>query len=245
MKGLTAQDLVVIAELGERCHEVDRALIVLSRALPELSIEQLAEMPVGERDAQLLRVREQLFGTDLWLETFCPHCGEGQEIRTSTREQLFHDFSKPLPRRHRLESGEITVEFRLLDSRDLSVATRTRELGAARRCLVRRSIVAASRGGVPIAPEDLPENVLTELADALTEADPQAEIKLGFRCLACEKLWIALFDIVPVLWRELREQVRHLLHDIHDLASAYGWRESDILALSDSRRRFYLSRIGA
>ncbi len=245
MKGLTAQDLIAIAELGERRHEVDRALIVLSHALPELSIDQLAEMPIGERDAHLLRVREQLFGTELWLETFCPHCGEGQEIRTTTREQLFHDFSKPLPRRHRFESGEIALEFRLLDSRDLSVATHTHELDAARRCLVRRCIVAASRGGAPIAAEDVPESVLAELADALTEADPQAEIKLGFRCLDCEELWIALFDIVPVLWRELRELAKQLLHDIHDLASAYGWRESDILALSNSRRRFYLSRIDA
>lgn len=245
MKNLTATEVVAIVDLGERRHDIDRALVVLSYALPERSVEEIVELPIGERDAHLLKVREQLAGTRLWLETHCPQCGEGQEFRTTTGEQLFHDFSQPLARHHRLQSGNFTLEFRLLDSRDLGAATRTRDLEAARRCLLRRSLLSARREGMEVEPEDLPDDVLTDFADALTEADPQAEVKLGFRCLACEEPWIALFDIVPILWRDLEQQAANLLADIHELALAYGWRESDILSLSPTRRRFYLSRIGA
>jgi hypothetical protein len=33
--------------------------------------------------------------------------------------------------------------------------------------------------------------------------------------------------------------------DVHALASAYGWSEREILALSDTRRRLYLEMVSA
>jgi hypothetical protein len=35
------------------------------------------------------------------------------------------------------------------------------------------------------------------------------------------------------------------LRDVHELASAYGWRESEILALSPQRRQAYLELVRA
>jgi hypothetical protein len=32
------------------------------------------------------------------------------------------------------------------------------------------------------------------------------------------------------------------LNDVHLLATSYGWRESDILAMSAVRRQFYIER---
>jgi hypothetical protein len=32
---------------------------------------------------------------------------------------------------------------------------------------------------------------------------------------------------------------------VHTLASAYGWSESEILALSDARRRLYMEMVNA
>jgi hypothetical protein len=46
------------------------------------------------------------------------------------------------------------------------------------------------------------------------------------------------------LWREIESMAGRLLRDVHALASAYGWHEKDILALSPVRRQFYLTLIG-
>ena len=37
--------------------------------------------------------------------------------------------------------------------------------------------------------------------------------------------------------------VRSLFDEVHALASCYGWREADILAMSGERRRQYLQRV--
>ena len=36
-----------------------------------------------------------------------------------------------------------------------------------------------------------------------------------------------------------------LLDEVHQLATAYGWTEAEILALSDTRRAAYLDRVTA
>jgi hypothetical protein len=37
---------------------------------------------------------------------------------------------------------------------------------------------------------------------------------------------------------------RRLLYDVHALASAYGWSEDEVLAVSPARRRCYLEMAG-
>ncbi len=48
------------------------------------------------------------------------------------------------------------------------------------------------------------------------------------------------FDIVSFLWNELNAWAIRTLREVHILASAYGWSETDILAMSPWRRQFYL-----
>jgi hypothetical protein len=56
--------------------------------------------------------------------------------------------------------------------------------------------------------------------------------------------WDVLFDIVSFFWAEIGAWAQRLLREVHALASAYGWREADILALSAWRRRQYLDLAG-
>jgi hypothetical protein len=79
----------------------------------------------------------------------------------------------------------------------------------------------------------------------MSNADPMADIHLALNCPSCEHKWMAPFDIVAFLWREISAAARRLLREVHTLASAYGWTESEILALSPVRRRAYLEMIGA
>ena len=54
-----------------------------------------------------------------------------------------------------------------------------------------------------------------------------------------------LLRIDPALWAELEAVARRLAMEVHTLASAYGWSESEILSLSDARRRLYLEMVSA
>ena len=51
-------------------------------------------------------------------------------------------------------------------------------------------------------------------------------------------------DIASFVWSEIHAWAIRLLHDVHALALAYGWREVDILTMSPWRRQAYLELIG-
>jgi hypothetical protein len=63
-------------------------------------------------------------------------------------------------------------------------------------------------------------------------------------CAACGHRWSALFDIVAFFWTELCVRAERLLVEVHTMARAYGWREADILAMSEARRHCYLEFLG-
>jgi hypothetical protein len=62
-------------------------------------------------------------------------------------------------------------------------------------------------------------------------------------CSSCGHKWEAPFDIVAFFWTEINAAAHGLLREVHALASAYGWTESEILALSPARRRCYLEMV--
>ncbi|MFD0428254.1 hypothetical protein ACFQ60_09340 [Streptomyces zhihengii] len=67
-----------------------------------------------------------------------------------------------------------------------------------------------------------------------------ADVTLSIACPECGEATPAELDITSYLWTELDTWARDLLLDVHLLASAYGWSEPEILALSPTRRRYYL-----
>jgi hypothetical protein len=94
--------------------------------------------------------------------------------------------------------------------------------------------------GLPRSAAELPPAVLTRIDAALLAADPRGLGSLDVGCSACERAFSAPLDIASVLWHELDAWAHHTLAEVHALASAYGWREADVLALSAQRRFLYL-----
>jgi hypothetical protein len=105
------------------------------------------------------------------------------------------------------------------------------------RCYVPTEDTGASRSTLP----DLSPAALDELDGQMGRCDPQANVRLTMQCPACDLSWDAPFDISAFLWSEVSTSAQHLATEVHTLASAYGWREADILAMSTARRRLYLS----
>lgn len=241
MRSLSAPQLVEVWERGTNQHPVDRALTLLSACYEE-SRAELAELSIGRRDARLLEVYERTFGPDLQAFTQCPQCGEQFEYRLSTRE-----LALPLPETEQqlvVKTGETCLRLRLLNSLDLRAASESPGVDRAFRLLLDRCVLERDdRPGMSL--EDLPESTLEQIASCLAQADPLAEIVIDLTCSACGHKWQLLLDIEGFLWAKISAMARRLLQQVHVLASAYGWSESDIMALSSVRRHAYLEMAGA
>jgi hypothetical protein len=129
------------------------------------------------------------------------------------------------------------VEFRLPGVGDLAAAARS---GDPRAALLARCLVSAVRDGAAVSGADLPAAVQHRIAEAVEAADPGADLTLNVACPECGQPTRAELDIASYLWTELDSWARDVLLDVHLLATAYGWSEPEILALSPTRRRYYL-----
>jgi hypothetical protein len=144
---------------------------------------------------------------------------------------------------HTLKTQEFEVRFRSLNSWDLAAVASCENTTLARRLLAQRCVLQVVVGGVVLPPAELPDDLLASLAQRLADCDPQAELLFDLACPACGHHWMALFDIESFLWAEIRAQAKRLFREVHTLAQAYGWRESEILSMSTPRRQMYLEMV--
>ena len=235
MLPLSKHDLLMAWDLGHARNPMDRALVLLCAAFPGTDSSSLAELSIGERDEKLLSLRELTFGTRLSALADCPHCGEHLELEVHT-EQL--RFSAPLDIASSINTGEYHVEFRLPNSMDLAAVRGETDVVAARRKLFEGCVTNNPQG------IEMPETVVEAVAAAMAAADPQGDVRLGLNCPACGQHWEQIFDIASFLWSEVHAWALRSLREVHQLASAYGWSEADILAMSPWRRQVYLELQG-
>jgi hypothetical protein len=240
MRALSAHDVVQLWEWGRDKHPVDRALVLLRLACPELMPEQLQRLTIGQRNSCLLSLREQTLGPALKGFAECPHCRAPLEFSV---EVAAIRLPEPAAPECNLEVDGVALRFRPLDSLDLAAIVGLGDMGAARLRLIERCLLEATQEGQSLAAAELPESALVALVDALAECDPQAETRFQLTCTACGHRWSALFDVVSFFWTELGARAERLLVEVHTLARAYGWPEADILAMGEARRHFYLELV--
>lgn len=250
MNPLSAENIFWIWETGRDQHPLDRALTMLMGAGINSSRDQLAALPVVQRDDHLLRLREQTFGPVIHSFVQCPQCSESLEfslsvddIRAAIESEKGDNGANKTDKPLEVISKGIKVCFRLPDSRDMAAAVECEDLKAARHLIVRRCIREVHTAGDPIDIEKLPAHALNAAAAQIASHQQQAEVLLEFQCPACKHNRQMIFDIASFLWNEITVEARRLLEEVHILASAYGWREADILSLSPLRRQYYLETV--
>ena len=86
----------------------------------------------------------------------------------------------------------------------------------------------------------MPTAAQAAIAAEIAALDPQAELLVDLVCPSCGAAWQDVFDTINFLWAEIRTRARRLLQHIDTLARAYGWREADVLAMSEARRGLYV-----
>jgi uncharacterized protein YbaR (Trm112 family) len=243
MHSLSASELLRLWERGLPQQGVERALALLGATSPEASPEALAQLSIGARDARLLRLRERTFGPQLMSIAACPRCSERLEFNFNVEEIIASPESVEQAR-FSLSVEGYEVQFRLPDSLDLLAIASGADLKHAERFLLARCLVSARLDNVENTLEELPAEVIAAVVEEMGRVDPQGQVHLALSCPQCGHLWQLAFDIVSFFWSELNAWAQRVLREVHALASAYGWREEEILALSAWRRQVYLGMIG-
>ncbi len=245
MRALSSEEIVKIWEMGQGRGIQERALALLSVACPGMTSDQLAGLSIGERDSSLLELREETFGQNLSGFAECPHCRERLEFKMTTADIRGRPNSEPVEKEHSFELPEedLSLCFRLPTSLDLSLVAGCATVQEARGLLVKRCVSQVRRQGAPVPVEKLSRELIHRLAERMAECAPQSEVLLDLHCPQCHHHWQILFDIAAYLWTEVTTQAKRLLREVHALASAYGWREGDILSMSHVRRQFYLEMV--
>jgi hypothetical protein len=232
MRPLDDTELLGLWESGLRRHPLDRALLALSAALPEMPCAELADWPLGRRNQALTRLRCLCFGPFLRGWTACVQCGEKLEFEMNAQILAGGETGE-----NNGSNEPVTVNgrtFRLPTSRDLARAAGESDPMAGAVRLAESCLVEAS------PPAKWSEEELSAIGERLALADPLAETRLALHCPDCGNDWQETLDIASFFWTELEARVRQVLAAIHTLASAYGWSEGEILSLSQNRRAIYL-----
>ena len=237
---LTTSELLTVWERGRTQSPLQRTLLILAAAAPTMSWDDLAALPLGQRDRWMLDVREWTFGSQMNSVARCPHCGERLQLTFSTAD--LRTPSPPVAADLVLHVGDYTLQLRLPTSADVLAVI---GYGAtARRLLVQRCILGTQCNGDVVTLDEVPPDIETAIVQRLADADPQADVQLQLHCPACPGCWLAAFDIGAFFWHELETWAARIIGEVHTLAATYGWSEAEILALSPWRRQLYLERIG-
>jgi hypothetical protein len=243
MRALSTWELLQAWEEGIGASGVDRALLLLSAACKDSPEQDPAQYSVGQRDAQLLTLREWTFGPEVSAVTHCPKCADALELNFRV-DDLRAGEPERTPEPLALEDGDYRVKFRLPNSLDLRALQGVGD-GVAKpdEQILQRCLLEVTCKGESVSVEQLPETVVVAVSERMTKADPQAEVELALECYQCHHQWNEHFDIVSFFWTEIQAWASRMLNEVHQLASAYGWSETEILGLSPLRRDLYLNLI--
>lgn len=247
MQAPSASKLLVVWESARAQPMTTRMLMLLEAASPAASRQDLVKLSVGQRDARLLALRDLLFGSRLTGLTSCPRCRQQLEIDIESAD-IQIDGHQPDRELFSATSGGYVARFRLPNSDDLSAIAehRHRDEAATILELLSRCLVELRRNGRRQRLRSslaLPPALIEAIAAEMEKADPQANVHLPLDCVDCGHRWLSAFDIASFLWSEVDNLATCLLREVYALASAFGWRETDILAMSAQRRQLYRQMI--
>jgi hypothetical protein len=235
MRTLAQVDYLALWESGRRLHPLDQGLLAVQTAFPETRGESVADWPLGRRNRALAELQCACFGPTLSGWTVCRQCGEKLEFQVDGQtlaQTAVGDAAEP-----------VSVDgfcFRLPTSRDLARIADLPDAASAARRLLELCLLSRDDGEAPHA---WSEQELDSAGEHLALADPLAEVLLHFQCPTCNESFEESLDLAVFLWSEFEGRAKRMLLDVHTLASAYGWSEAEVLALSPARRSFYLEMV--
>lgn len=231
--------LLAAQDAGAGLHPLDRAL-ALVRLAGESGGGDAADWPIARRDQVLLMLARRLFGDAMPCLATCPDCGEAQEFDLSANAATE---AITAPVEEVLAVGEWQARFAPLTSRDLAAMARLADGAAAVDALVGRAVSIMARDGPTTGLATLDDEARGEILARLETREAAGELLLTLDCPECGHGWSARFDVSGWLWERIEVATRAIIGEVAALARAFGWTESEILALPRRRRLAYLERV--
>ena len=244
MHTLSGEEILHIWEIGLYQDPIERALTMLSTAFPQASRDELLVLSIGQRDAYLLSVRERTFGSQFVGFAVCLQCQEKLEFTFDASDvRVGMAPLESIGQIQQIVVDDHELYVRLPNSVDLAAMRGCPDVASARNLLLQRCVSRVVCNGEEATIESLSDTVIDTLGEQIVEDDPQAEVLLGLSCPSCDYRWSAVFDIVLFLWVEICSHAKRLLREVHILAAAYGWSETDILSMNAARRQWYIEMV--
>ncbi len=213
---------------------LERCLVRLGPHEP-VDADAVRELGAGDRQALLLHLRRLTFGDRLECVLTCPFCGEDLDLDLRVEDLLVAPYPER-PLELDAEIDGVRVRFRLPTGADEEAAAAVAEEDA-------ESAVAALLERCVARPPAISGELAEALGELMGDLDPQADIVLELTCAACGETASVPFDAGDYVAREIGDDRDALLREIHLLALHYGWQESELVAMTTTRRRRYVNHL--
>jgi hypothetical protein len=234
---LDAAGVLALWDLGSRLAPAERATAALGVALPGRSWSELGEVSLGLRDRLLLGLLGVDASSTIEGVFDCPDCAETMELSVPCG-QFLNTAASPEPEAFKHDGW--LIRWRLPNGEDMAAASRLEPYADAAAHLFARCVldVTGPAGCTTLA--DTPPAVRAGLVERIEAWDALTDIRLDAVCPNCDAPHSVDLDIPTLAWDEITARAHALLREVHLLARAYGWTESEVMALSTRRRRAYL-----
>jgi hypothetical protein len=245
----------LVDQLSAAARPLERDTRLLELCVLGLGREQdVSELSLGDRETLLLHARRLTFGGEIECMLPCPECGERMDFQLQVERLLTpHEAGAP-PRyfEETMETGgeRFRVRFRVPSGADLEDALRVpkRKPREAVQAVLARSVEWVRSEGTPengsagttISIQQWSAGLAARIGERMADLDPQAETALQLTCPACQHSFTTSFDIGDYFFRELRARELCRYQEVHQLALAYHWSETEILSMSPRKRQIYL-----
>jgi hypothetical protein len=244
MRPVTSSELLTVWEREMNQSLIQKTLILLSHANPEMQFEDIAKLSIGKRDAMLFQLRKWMFGTRLVNTAYCPKCNVQIEWETEigdldvldkTTEQLQDEYS--------VKIENFNIRFRLPNTNDFKYFSGSHTSNFDRKTILSNCIAEVTKDLEDFEISKLPDKVFNALEDYIEQIDSHADIRMVLTCPNCSNRWESSFDIISYLWAEIDSWAKNVLQEVAFLARNFGWSEQQILAMSPKRREMYLEML--
>jgi hypothetical protein len=255
VRAVAEDDDGLVDQLSAAALPLERDTQLLERCVLGLGCkEDVNQLSLGDRDTLLLHARRLTFGGQIDCVLPCPECKERMDFQLQV-DRLLAPQDVGAPSRffeETMETGgeRFRVRFRVPSGADLEDALRVpkrKPMEAVEAVLARivesvRSEGALEDGsaGTTISIDQWPTGLAARVTERMAELDPQAETALRLTCPACRQSFTTFFDIGDYFFRELRTREQRRYREVHQLALAYHWSETEILSMSPRKRQLYL-----
>ena len=230
MRPLTGHD-----ELALDPADPDAGNRLLDRLLVDVD-GGIGGMAVSDRDRLYTALYQDCFGGQIDGVATCASCGEDYEFGFALDALAGHQASE---RPTELDGPDDEGFYRTLDGVRLRPPTVT-DLAAASGLQPEKAVATLTARCIDPQSTQLGIEAIEQWMERIA---PILDLDIAARCPHCAARQDIPFSLEAQLIQGLAQERRFLTHEIHRLASAYGWRLDDILSLSRADRRTLVRQI--